>query len=250
MKCVILAAGYATRLYPLAENFPKALLQVGEKTILDHLCDDITSCGVNEYILVSNHRFIGYFEKWVAERTASGRTVESFTVLDDGSTDNSNRLGAVRDIEFAIEKCAPDEDLLVIAGDNVLDFSFSHFLSYYKKTGTSCIMRWYEETLVPDKKYCVCTVDGSGRVLSMREKVTNPDSHWLVPPFYIYTAADTRLIGPALSAGCPADAPGFLVQYLCPLTTFHAMEMPAKRYDIGTVESYEAVCRTYRGIIC
>lgn len=248
MKCVILAAGYATRLYPLAENFPKALLNVGEKTILDHLCDDITSCGVNEYILVSNHRFIEHFDRWAALRAS--KNAEKFTVLDDKSTDNSNRLGAVRDIEFAISECALDEDLLVIAGDNVLEFSFSHFLNYYKEAGTSCIMRWYEKTLVPEKKYCVCTVDGTGRVLEMREKVTNPSSHWLVPPFYIYTASDLRLIGPALASGCPADAPGSLVQFLCPRTVFHAMEMPAKRYDIGTIESYEEVCRTYRGIIC
>lgn len=244
MKCVILAAGYATRLYPLAENSPKALLKVGDKTILDHLCDDISSCGVTEYILVSNHRFKTHFDNWAAGRK------EDFTVLDDGSTDNSNRLGAVRDIEFAIRQCALKEDLLVIAGDNVLDFSFSHFLKYYKRVGTSCIMRWYEPTLVPDKKYCVCTVDGSEKVLEMREKVVNPASHWLVPPFYIYTASDLPLIGRALEAGCPADAPGSLVQHLCTQTVFHAMEMPAKRYDIGTPESYEAVCRTYRGIIC
>ena len=244
MKCVILAAGYATRLYPLAQNTPKSLLKVGDRTILDHLCDDISSCGVKDYILVSNHRFKEQFDNW-----AGGRS-EVFTVLDDGSTDNSNRLGAVRDIEFAVKQCSLSEDLLVIAGDNVLDFSFSHFLNYFKRVGTSCIMRWYEQDLVADKKYCVCTVDSSDRVLEMQEKVVNPNSHWLVPPFYIYRASDIPLIERALSAGCPADAPGSLVQHLCPQTVFHAMEMPAKRYDIGTVESYEQVCRTYRGIIC
>ena len=114
MKCLILAAGYATRLYPLTENFPKPLLEVNGKTILDWLIEDIGSLA-DEFIAVTNHKFARHFETWAQER--------KIRVVDDGTSSNETRLGAVRDIQFAIEKAALDDDLLIIAGDNLLDFS-------------------------------------------------------------------------------------------------------------------------------
>ena len=118
MKCLILAAGYATRLYPLTENFPKPLLKVGEKSILDWLVDDIAGAGlVDEYVVISNHKFAHHFEEWASSRS------EKISVVDDGTETNETRLGAVRDIQFAIDKLSIDDDLLVIAGDNLLDFS-------------------------------------------------------------------------------------------------------------------------------
>ena len=125
MKCLILAAGYATRLYPLTENFPKPLLTVGEKTILDWLVDDIDTLGtVDEYVVISNHKFAHHFEEWAAKKT------QKITVVDDGTESNETRLGVVKDIQFAIEKLSLDDDMLVIAGDNVLDFSLTKFISY------------------------------------------------------------------------------------------------------------------------
>src|SRR5690554_272911 len=112
MKCVILAAGYATRLYPLTENFPKPLLPIGDKTILDWLIDDIDTLGaVDEYVVISNHKFASYFEKWASVKK------QKITVVDDGTSTNETRLGAVCDIQFAIDKLNLDDDMLVIAGD-------------------------------------------------------------------------------------------------------------------------------------
>ena len=138
MKCLILAAGYATRLYPLTENFPKPLLKVQEKTILDWLLEDIdkASC-VDQYVVISNHKFAEHFRKW-----ADGHRLP-ITVLDDGTESNETRLGAVRDIQYAIDTLQLSEDLLVIAGDNLLDFSLTGFLKYQKKKNTTCIMRYY-----------------------------------------------------------------------------------------------------------
>ena len=122
MKCLILAAGYATRLYPLTENFPKPLLKVGNKTILDWLVDDIAAAGlVDEYVVISNHKFAHHFEEWAATRK------EQISVVDDGTETNETRLGAVRDIQFAIDALKLDDDMLVIAGDNVLEFSLAHW---------------------------------------------------------------------------------------------------------------------------
>lgn len=243
MKCLILAAGYATRLYPLTENFPKPLLCVGEKTILDWLIEDIDSAGVvDEYIVISNHKFVRHFEEWAA------RKKQRITVADDGTMSNETRLGAVCDIQFAIEKHSLDDDMLVIAGDNVLDFSLTEFLAYAGQKATSCIMRYYE----PDEKRLtkcgVVEIDGDDRIISMEEKPAHPKSHWCCPPFYFCTRRDAALVKNAIDAGCPTDAPGSFIAWLSAHTPVHAMEMPGRRYDIGDIASYEKVKEEYKGI--
>ena len=243
MKCLILAAGYATRLYPLTENFPKPLLKVKDKTILDWLVDDIDTSGdIDEYIVVSNHKFAHHFEAWAAAKE------QKITVLDDGTESNETRLGAVKDIEFAIERCGAEGGALVIAGDNVLDFSLTKFLYYAKEKNTSCIMRYYEAEKARLSKSGVLEIDGNDLVLSMEEKPAEPKSTWCCPPFYYYTEEDAHRIPDAIAAGCGTDAPGSYIAWLCKQTAVHAMEMPGSRYDIGNLESYETVQRTYRGI--
>ena len=243
MKCLILAAGYATRLYPLTENFPKPLLKVGEKTILDWLIDDIDESGlVDEYIVISNHKFAHHFEAWA-------KTKEVFvTVLDDGTDSNETRLGAVKDIQFAIDEMNLDSDMLVIAGDNVLDFSLTRFVAYAKEKNTSCILRYYEPETKKLLKSGVVTVDETDRVLKMTEKSPTPETNWCCPPFYYYTREDAKLVKVGIEAGCGTDAPGSYIAWLCTQSPVHAMEMPGSRYDIGNLESYEAVQKTYRGI--
>lgn len=243
MKCLILAAGYATRLYPLTENFPKPLLTVGEKTILDWLIDDIDTLGeVDEYVVISNHKFAHHFEKWAAEKT------QKITVVDDMTETNETRLGAVKDIEFAIEKLAIDDDMLVIAGDNVLDFSLTKFITYAREKGTACIMRYYEPEEKKLLKCGVVTIDENDRVLRMTEKSPTPETHWCCPPFYYYTREDAKLITKGIESGCGTDAPGSFIAWLCTQTAVHAMEMPGSRYDIGNLESYKKVQEEYKGI--
>lgn len=243
MKCLILAAGYATRLYPLTENFPKPLLKVGEKTILDWLVDDIHTAGVvDEFVVISNHKFAHHFTAWAATKA------QKITVVDDGTDSNETRLGAVKDIQFAIDQLQLDADLLVIAGDNVLDFSLMQFIAYAQKKETSCIMRYYEPEDKKLTKSGVVTIDENEKVLEMAEKPAVPATHWCCPPFYYYAKEDARLVQKGIDSGCGTDAPGSFIAWLCRQTTVHAMEMPGSRYDIGNLESYEKVKAEYQGI--
>lgn len=243
MKCLILAAGYATRLYPLTENFPKPLLQVGEKKILDWLVDDIHTSGlVDEYIVISNHKFYDHFVEWAKTKS------QKIQVLDDGTTSNETRLGAVCDIWLAMEKLHIEEEVFVIAGDNVLDFSLCRFLAYAKEKGSSSIMRYYEASLEKLKKCGVVKIDQEDLVLNMTEKSQNPESHWCCPPFYYYLPEDVKRIPEAIEDGVSTDAPGSLVSWLCKKSKVYAMEMPGQRYDIGNLESYEKIGETYKGI--
>ncbi len=243
MKCLILAAGYATRLYPLTENFPKPLLDVGGKTILDWLVDDIDSCGrVDEYVVISNHKFAHHFDAWAKTKA------QKITVLDDGTESNETRLGAVKDIELAIDTLHLTGDMLVIAGDNVLDFSLTKFIAYAEEKQTSCIMRYYEASEQKLRKCGVVQVDENDNILGMEEKPAEPKSHWCCPPFYYYTAEDAKLVKKGIESGCGTDAPGSYIAWLCTQTKVHAMEMPGSRYDVGNLESYTKIKNEYKGI--
>ncbi len=242
MKCLILAAGYATRLYPLTENFPKPLLEVGGKSILDWLVDDLNTAGViDEFVVISNHKFAHIFEEWAANKGVP------VTVVDDGTSTNETRLGAVRDIEFAIKKLDLDSDMTVIAGDNVLDFSLTKFLSFCTEKKASCVMRYYEPDVKTLVKRGVLELDDD-RVISMEEKPEKPKTQWCCPPFYYYSREDAKRIGEALADGCGYDAPGSFIAWLCRKSPVYAMKMPGSRYDIGNLESYTKIRNEYRGI--
>lgn len=236
MKNIVIAAGYATRLGELTRNFPKPLLQIGETTILGRLLNDIDVIPeITEHIIVSNHKFIHIFDEWKSKQ----HYTKPVTLLDDGTETNETRLGAVRDLLLAINQCHVDDDILVIAADNILDFSFKGFVDYFKKKGTSVIMCHEEPELRKLQRTGVIAVDNDMKVLEMQEKPEHPVSHWAVPPFYIYRKEDLPLIKDCLNHGCGFDAPGNLAHYLCEITTIHAYPMPGTRFDIGSLDSYE-----------
>jgi glucose-1-phosphate thymidylyltransferase len=240
MKNIVLAAGYATRLYPVTENYPKPLLAVGTTTILDRLIRDIDAIdAIEEHIVVTNHKFIPHFQDW-AKKSSYNKPV---SVLDDGSTENDNRLGAVRDLALAIELSRLHGDnLLVVAADNLLNFSFSGFVNYFFEKQTSLIMTYHESSLEALQRTGVIVADENGRVLEMAEKPHNPKSNQAVPPFYIYKKEDIQYINRCIEAGCKSDAPGNLVQAMLEKTVFHAWQMPGERVDIGTLEAYNTYC--------
>ncbi len=242
MKTIVLAAGYATRLYPLTKNFPKPLLEIGSSTILGRMLDDIDGIPeIDGHIIVTNAKFAGIFREWAGKRSGA----KPVSVLDDGTSTNETRLGAVRDLLLAMEQYKLDEDLLVVAADNILDFSFSGFVEAFKRTGTSMIMCHHEPEIYKLQRTGVIEVDDDFRVLQMQEKPQEPVSHWAVPPFYIYHKQDLPLIRDCMQHGCGFDAPGNLAHYLVDRTTIHAWPMPAGRFDIGSLDTYEEAKNKY-----
>ena len=239
MKCLILAAGYATRLYPLTKHFPKPLLEVGNKPILDWLIEDLSGIA-EEFIVISNHRFAPIFRTWAAAKK------EPVLVLDDGTTDNENRLGAVRDILFAVRERNIDDDVLVMAGDNLLDFSLAEFAGYSRQMQTSCVMCHEEKELARLQKTAVITVDENDLITSYEEKPREPKGTLAVPPFYYYRADDLKKVGQALEEGCGADAPGSFAAWLSKRSPMHAWKMPGRRYDIGDAASYADVKEKFK----
>lgn len=253
MKVIILAAGYATRLYPLTENFPKPLLSVGGKPILDWLIEDLKN-EADEFIVVTNHKFADIFREWaeVRRRTDGAcfdgdcRQKSSIRIVDDGTSTNETRLGAVRDIQLAAEGI--EDDVFVMAGDNVLDFSLVPFIRFAREKGTSCVMCHEEKRLEALRKTAVITVEPDGRITSYEEKPETPKGELAVPPFYYYRAEDLKRIPEALENGCGYDAPGSFAAWLSGKTAMHAWKMTGSRHDIGDMKSYEEVKESYTGI--
>jgi glucose-1-phosphate thymidylyltransferase len=163
------------------------------------------------------------------------------SIIDDGTSTNETRLGAVRDLLLAINSSTEpiNDDIMVVAADNILNFSFQGFVDYFKQKNSSVIMCHHEPELRKLQRTGVIAVDENMKVLEMQEKPEKPVSNWAVPPFYIYKKEDLPLICDCMNHGCGFDAPGNLAHYLVDVTTIHAWPMPGSRYDIGSLDSYE-----------
>ena len=235
MKCILLCAGYATRMYPLTENFPKPLLEIKGKVLIDYLIEDLENNQmIDEYVIVSNHKFINHFNDWKNNHKYSNK----ITILDDGSTNNDNRLGAVKDIWFAIEKANINDDILVLAGDNLLDFSLKGFIDYSNIKNGNAVMRHYEDNVVKLQRTGVAVIDNNERIIDMEEKPKEPKSNWAIPPFYIFKKESLKEIKRGIDSGCNVDAPGGFIVWFCKSNYVFAYEMPGKRIDIGNLEDY------------
>lgn len=242
MKNIVIAAGYATRLGELTKNFPKPLLKIGSSTILGRMLDDIDRIPeIDEHIIITNHKFAGIFEEWAAGLNYT----KPVTIVDDGTSTNETRLGAVCDLLFAMEKLSINDDMLVVAADNLLFFSFQEFVDFAREKGTSCIMCHEQPSIEKLQRTGVVELDDCMRVLGMEEKPQVPKTHWAVPPFYIYLRKDLDLVRHSVENGCGKDAPGNLAHYMVEHTSMHAWPMSAGRFDIGSLDTYYEAVEKY-----
>ena len=242
MKNIVIAAGYATRLGELTKNFPKPLLKIGENTILGRMLDDFDRIPeIDEHIIVTNHKFATIFEKWAKEQHYS----KPIVVVDDGTESNETRLGAVCDLLYAMKKLRIDDDMLVVAADNLLFFSFKDFIDFAIRKQSSCIMCHEQPSIEKLQRTGVVQLDESQKVLDMEEKPLEPKSHWAVPPFYIYLKKDLDLVRHSVENGCGKDAPGNLAHYMVLHTVMHAWIMNAGRFDIGSLDTYYEAVEKY-----
>lgn len=242
MKNIVIAAGYATRLGKLTKNFPKPLLTIGENTILGRMLDDIDKIPeIDEHIIITNHKFAGIFEEWASKQNYT----KPVTIVDDGTETNDTRLGAVCDLLFAMDKLKIDDDMLVVAADNILFFSFLEFVDFAKAKGTSCIMCHEQPSIEKLQRTGVIVLDDNDKVLNMEEKPKEPKSHWAVPPFYIYLKKDLDKVRHSVEDGCGKDAPGNLAHYMVEQVEMHAWKMTAGRFDIGSLDTYKEACEKF-----
>lgn len=238
MKAIILAAGYATRLYPLTIDKPKALLPIAGKPILDYIVDEIeTIPEIDELIIISNTKFYNNFVDW--ESTYSTRL--EITVLDDKTTDDTNKLGAVGDMQFAIDTLGIDDDVLVMAGDNIFTFRLKDYYNAYKEKNLDMILTKEIENKEDLTRMANVITDENGIVVNMVEKPPVPVSTLASYAAYIYKKDTVPFIKKYLSEGNNPDAPGFFPSWLHKIKKVYAYTFDGECYDIGTPKSYEEV---------
>lgn len=242
MKGIILAAGYATRLYPLTLNMPKALLTIGEKPIINYIIEKMEEVSALDMVyVVTNHKFAGQFEKWAEEN--SFRLPVS--VLDDGTETEETRKGAIGDIWFTIKENCIDDELLVIAGDNFFTFDLKKYFEFYREKATDCVCVKAFEDSSALSQYGIALLDENGRVIDIEEKPEKPKSNNVVYAAYMYTRETAALFEKYLKEGNKPDAPGYFVQWLYERKPVYAYEFKEECYDIGTVKSLEEVRRIF-----
>lgn len=244
MEAILLAAGYATRLYPLTKDKPKSLLPLGDKLIADIILEHIDRIPeINVINLVTNSKFYSQFEEWASSLDREGKA--PIRVLDDGTTDDNNKRGAIGDIKYTIDTFNIDDDILVLAGDNIFTYDILNMYYFFKEKNAPTLIG----INVPDKKLrqrlAVAVINDDGLILDMEEKPTEPKSTWGIYATYFYPKEIIPLIDTYLSEGNSPDAPGFLPSWLSKRQNIYAYKGEGECVDIGTVESYYETLEKY-----
>ena len=245
MKCIVLAAGYATRLYPLTLNKPKTLLPVGQKRIIDHIIEKMDAVDeLDEIIVVTNDRFHQQLRDWA--KTAESRV--PITVLNDGTTDDANKRGAIGDIAFVIDEAKIDDDLMVIASDNFFTYSLRDYVDFFREKDRDCVCVkiWEDESEL--SRFGIALLDEKGKVLDIEEKPAQPKSNTVVFAAYLYKRETVPLVAEYLAEGNKPDAPGNFPAWLYKRKEVYAYIFEGECYDIGTPESYREVCEMYKAV--
>jgi glucose-1-phosphate thymidylyltransferase len=245
MKVLILAAGYATRLYPLTQNQPKPLLPVAGKPMIEYVLDNIAPIGgIDRVYVVTNAKFAGHFQKW-ADNYRETKAKLDFTIVNDQSTDDTNKLGAIGDLHLVITKENVNDDLIVVAGDNLFSESVEGFGKFCREKNAPVLAVYDVGSLEEIKKYNSISMDASGKITFFEEKPKNPTSTLTGIALYYYPKSVLPLIKQYIAEGNNPDQPGRLVQWLYPRTPFYTWVVPGIWYDIGSKESLDEANKVF-----
>jgi len=238
LKALVLAAGYATRLYPLTLDRPKALLEVGGRPMLDHVLDRLQAMGVDDTIVVTNAKFTPHFEEW-----ATGKA--DVTIVNDGTTSNDDRLGAIGDTAFVLDQTGLDDDLVVVAGDNLFGEDVSGFAVYGQEVDAPVLAVHDVGDLSRMREYNQIEIDDQGRITFFEEKPEDARSTLAGVALYFYPRHTLPLIRQYLAEGNNPDQPGRLIEWLYPRTPVYTWRLPGAWYDIGSAETLQEADRIF-----
>ena len=245
MQVLILAAGYATRLHPLTLTQPKPLLPVAGKPMIDYVMDNLAAVeGIDRVYVVTNAKFTGQFQKW-ADAYAT-RTPLNFTIINDGSTDDTNKLGAIGDLNLVLEREQLDDDLIVVAGDNLFSEKLAAFGQFIREKNAPVLGVYDVGSLDQAKKYGVVALAQDGRITKFEEKPAQPASTLIGIALYYYPKAVLPLIKQYVAEGNNPDQPGRLVQWLYPRMPVYTWTVPGLWFDIGSKETLEEANRIFQ----
>lgn len=244
MKVLILAAGYATRLYPLTLTQPKPLLPVAGRPMVDYVMDNLAPiAGIDRVYVVTNAKFAGHFQRWADDYAKHSPL--AFTIINDGSTDDSNKLGAIGDLRLVLQRENVDDDLIVVAGDNLFSEKLGAFGEFCRAKNAPVLGLYDVGRIEAAKKYGVVAVNREGVITDFKEKPEHPASTLIGIALYYYPRATLKLVDQYIAEGNNPDQPGRLIQWLYPRTPVHTWTVPGIWYDIGSKETLDEANRIF-----
>lgn len=247
MRAVILAAGYATRLYPVTRTKPKALLSVGGRTMLDHLMDRVDSvAAIEETVLVTNRLFFGAFSQWARQRAKRSPAGRPIRVLDDGTTSNADRLGATGDLRFALREARISDDLIVLASDNLFDEDLTGFANRFAEQEGGVLIGVTDvgDPAIAAGRYGTVERTADGEVTLIEEKPAHPKTSLVSMGVYAISKRTLPFLDEYLSGREVKDAPGHFIKWLLDHVEVRAYEFKGQWYDIGSFDQWAEADKT------
>jgi len=243
MKALILAAGYATRLYPLTKEYPKPLLGVGKRPIINYIIDKLQALDdIDEIIVVTNSKFFPKFKKWRSHLHSK----KHISLVDDLTKSHSDRRGAIGDMNFVINKKHLKDDLLVVGGDNLFSGDLKEFLSFVKGNPSPVIGAYNIKDIRQAKKYGVIKLGSKFKLIDFKEKPENPKSTLIAMCLYYFPKGKLRLIKEYLNSKTDKhDATGFYIDWLRKKVPVYGFTFDGFWYDIGDHEFYNEAKRKW-----
>ena len=239
MKLIVLAAGYATRLYPLTLNRPKPLLPVAGKPMIEHVLDNLMPIDeIDQIFIVTNAKFAAQFQKW-AETYQTGDRARPISIINDHSTDDSNKLGAIGDLKLVLSEAQIDDDLIVVGGDNLFSQSLEGFGDYCRRRNAPVLGVYDVGNLAEIKKYNAIEIDEDDRIAFFEEKPEQPKSTLTGIALYYYPRGVLPLIDQYIAEGNNPDQPGRLVQWMYRRTPFYVWRVPGIWFDVGSKKRWQ-----------
>jgi glucose-1-phosphate thymidylyltransferase len=235
MKAIILAAGYGTRLAPLTDHCPKALLRVGRRVILDYILESLEKTDeIREVWLVSNAKFYSSFLEWVKEDTQARQRRFPIGVLNDGTVSDATRRGAIGDLWFALEQTGCSEEILVVAGDNLFCSSLSEMTRLGRGRQAPVVAVYRVSDLALVRQFNHLKTDPEGRILFFEEKPAAPADTLVAVGIYYFPKELLKWLEAYLAETENRDQPGRFIQWLVPRVSVYAWRLPGIWFDIGS----------------
>lgn len=242
MKCILLCAGYATRLFPLTENFPKPLLEIGEKPILNYILEEVNTVeDVDSIYVITNNRYYHHFVDWANNLN----NIKPITVINDHTTSNDDRLGAIGDIMYVIKEANINDDLMIIAGDNLFTYPLKKVVDYYKTKNKPILCGKELTDINLLRRFAVASLDDNDKIIDLVEKPNEPKSNIGVYATYIYPQSILKYFDIYKSEGNNMDAPGHFPQYLYKKEDMYLYKFDGECYDVGTIETLNELNEMY-----
>lgn len=245
MKILILAAGYGTRLAAISQDTPKPLLPINGKPMIDLIIEELSQIkGISEYVVVTNNKFFGNFQKWQQGHAGLKSRIR---IINDGTSSNEERLGSVGDMRFVWEREKDQDDWLVVGGDNLFDFDLTAYIAMARAKSPAVTVGVYDiKDITQAHLFGILALDESGKVISFEEKPAKPKSTLVTMCFYYFPKETIGYVGQFVKESSSSDAAGSYIKWLSEKKAVYGFQFQGTWYDIGSVESYHEAQKKFK----